>query len=529
MPSDPAWKRDRDLAERSRYLSQAVPSLRLALRRPSALVLAWEWWWGLPFAAIVGLGTALYYVVAPDNTRPLFDDSFISLTFARNLAEHYKLSFDGVDWSTGATSPLHVFVLAVLLKLGVEPIFASLAVGVAGSALLAASVYLLAWSIFRSRLAAVLGAFAISFAPYVALDAGNGLETTLFMSLVALSFGSYLLWQGERGRALTGAIMALAVLTRPEGAFLIPAVVIYRWLDRPNGERLPQYAREAVLLAAPGIAVLGLMTLYSLALNGTLTGTASAKLRFFQEDLVPFREKINITADGLGLFIAPAITLAALALPAVRRKEVLLFALFWVPVVVAYCLLFPGGLRHYFYRYQHPVLPLLAALAAGGAAQLIQLALTREAVVKLLVAAALVVAVVPIWQEYERWRDVYAQASAETLNDLEAMAKDLNQIIQPNEVLATHDIGAVGFYGDFSVLDLVGLVNKKVIDYHDGRRVAGYVEGSNPDYLLIFPSWDLYFLLIFPDSHPDRFQLVKVYPGGPIRGEPYLLYRVLDR
>ena len=52
------------------------------------------------------------------------------MTFARNLAEHGKLSFDGVTWSTGATSPLHVSIMALLLKLGVAPITVDVYVGV---------------------------------------------------------------------------------------------------------------------------------------------------------------------------------------------------------------------------------------------------------------------------------------------------------------------------------------------------------------------------------------------------------------
>jgi hypothetical protein len=105
------------------------------------------------------------------------------------------------------------------------------------------------------------------------------------------------------------------------------------------------------------------------------------------------------------------------------------------------------------------------------------------------------------------------------------MAQDLNTIVAPNEVLATHDIGAVGYYADYQVLDMVGLVNPEVEPYQKDRRIKEYLELARPDYILIFPDWDYYFLHIYPGDDP-RFTLIKEYPGGQVRLSPYLLYKV---
>jgi hypothetical protein len=222
------------------------------------------------------------------------------------------------------------------------------------------------------------------------LDSGNGLETSLFMALVAFATASYLLDASPRGRWVTGALIALMVWTRPEGAMMLPAVLIYRWIDRAEGETLREFAMDAVRLAGPGVFAGGTIAAFSLAVNGTLTGTASAKWKFFQEDEQPLADKISIASSQIGLLAGTVVPLLVLAALVARRKETVLFALFWVPVVVVYVLLFPGGLAHYFYRYQHPVLPLLAALAGGGAAYLITLGLSqRDYVVKGLVVLGL--------------------------------------------------------------------------------------------------------------------------------------------
>ena len=71
-------------------------------------------WYGLPLCALLGLASAVVFISGAEPLRPVFDDGYITLTFARNLAEHAKLSFDGETWSTGATSLLHVSLLAFL-------------------------------------------------------------------------------------------------------------------------------------------------------------------------------------------------------------------------------------------------------------------------------------------------------------------------------------------------------------------------------------------------------------------------------
>jgi hypothetical protein len=484
-------------------------------------------WWGVGLAMLIALASALLYVRATTEMRPIFDDSYISLTFARNIAEHGKLSFDGETWSTGATSTLHVVVLAVMLKLGFAPFFSSIAVGVGGMMVLAAGVYMLTWAVFRERLAALFGAIAISFMCYVPLDSGNGLETTLFMAWVAWSAAAYFLSDSPRARIVTGVFIALAVLTRPEGVFLLPAFAVFRWLQRPAGESLRDYVLDCVRLLLPGVIAFAALQVFALVVTGVVGGTGNAKLQFFQEDQQNLDFKVSVAVDQIGLFLGPIIPFVILALLTVTRRASVLLGLFWVPVLIFYTLLFPGGLLHYFFRYQHPILPFLAAFAGGGLYVAVAYAIShRDWAVRGLIAAGLLVLGVYAFNEYRYYRDVYSESSLETLRDLEVMARDLNTIIEPDETLASHDIGAIGYFSDYEIIDLVGLVNPDALDYHNGRRLSEYLDKEQPDYILIFPDWDIYFLHFFAADNPDKFELVKTYPGGFYRIQPYLLYRV---
>ncbi|HWO72842.1 MAG TPA: hypothetical protein VNN21_04720, partial [Dehalococcoidia bacterium] len=324
----------------------------------------------------------------------------------------------------------------------------------------------------------------------------------------------------------TGGLAALAILTRPEGAFLLPALLVYEWLRREPGEPLPSFGRKAALLAGPGVGVLAALSLFALAVTGSFTpGTATAKMHFFQEYDFFFRDKITIMGEQVGQFLGSMLPVVILAAVAANRREALLFGLFWLPVLVMYVLVFPGGLGHYFFRYQHPVVPLLAALAGGGAWMLLRAAMDNGYVAKALVAAAFVVLAVPAWQQYENWRTTYGGAVFD-LRGIEAMAQDLNNIIRPDETLAAHDIGAVGYYGRFRVLDIVGLVNPDVIEYNRNRTLNRYLEGRQPQYLLTFEDWDDFFLRLGARFHPETYELVKRYTHGPGEEAPYYLYRI---
>jgi hypothetical protein len=506
-------------------------------------------------AALLALVAAVYYVRSPGILRFVFDDSYISLTFARNLAEHGKLTFDGHSWSTGATSILHVSALAVPIKAGVDPFEASIYFGVLSHVLLALAVYWLGWAVFRSIVAAAAGAGIIALQNYAAFDAGNGMETTLFMALVAASLAAVLTLTTPRGRLLAGALIALSILTRPEGVFLLPAAGLYLLVSRDEEEPWRHSASAIARVVLPGVAVLVLLSAFSLAVTGKLTpGTGTVKLQFFQDDTLALKRKLQIAGDFMGLFWGPMFPTLLIALLAPRRRELLVLAFFWVPAIAFYIWFFPGGLSHYFYRYQHPVLPLLATLAGGGVMALWDWvcrsdvlgrrlsrgagqerpdgritggqAVVNDLMVKGIALVALIVLLVPLWEEYQNWRILYRDASFETLVDLESMARDLDTIVKPDQTLATHDIGAVGYFANYRVLDLVGLVNPAVVKFHDGRHVIDYINASRPDYLLVFPSWDADFLHIYPGDHPEQFELVKVYPGRNIRPDPYLLYRV---
>ena len=483
-------------------------------------------WEVAPIAAFA-LTVALIYLYSASELALPFDDSYISLHFARNLADHGFLTFNGKNASGGATSLLHVLLLAVPIKLGVDPVRTSVGLGLLLHVALVPAVYWLGWTVFRDRLAASIAAVSVGAIGYLALDALNGMETTLFLllsTLAAAAFFRALRASGERAYLVAGALAALAVVTRPEGALLLAAMVAYYAADPERGEALvsPDAARRLAALAAPSVLVLGGLAIFYWVTTDALTpGTATAKLYFFREFEVSLNGRYNMAQAAVGNFAAPLLPWLALAAFGVRRREALLFAIFWVGFIVLYYMLFPGGLGHYWYRYQHIFLPALAVFAGGGLASLLRGRSWRPWDVAFAGAIGFVLLAAVVFQ-VESFRNHYAFEIDLNVGRQIAIAEELRAISSPGETIATHDIGAMGYFSEREVIDLVGLINPDVLDFHEGRRLRAYVDQVRPNYIVIFDSW-WPLLRLGLENDPETFE--ELFVSQPGREGPFRVYR----
>jgi len=62
--------------------------------------------------------------------------------------------------------------------------------------------------------------------------------------------------------------------------------------------------------------------------------------------------------------------------------------------------------------------------------------------------------------------------------------------VPPGELIAAHDIGALGYFGKHDLVDLAGLISPEVIPFlRDDNRLATYMTGRGVRYLVAFPDW----------------------------------------
>lgn len=225
------------------------------------------------------------------------DDTFIHLRYAENLLRYGEFSFNPGEQTYGATSPLWVFGLALLLKLGLSPFAAATVLGaLSGLLVLVLAEKILTRLTFSEFWKAVLLVVVAADAWFLRW-AWSGMETPLATALLLV-----LLWPLVSGRDLGwgltreplwhrylawGLAAGLAGLVRPEFLLIGPlALPLLLWFEyfragASGGAAARHRARPYLpIVAAAGgwLLVVGPWLAYAWTTFGRiLPETASAK------------------------------------------------------------------------------------------------------------------------------------------------------------------------------------------------------------------------------------------------------------
>ena len=175
-------------------------------------------------AAALSIAALLAFVYGRAVYAPC-DDAYIFYVYAKNLVNGNGLTYNGIHVQ-GFTSVVWVLLLCLfgLLRAPVHVLAEVLSVASGAFALWA--TYYLGRSLSLGRLHSLLPAFLLAVTGDFALYMAVGLEQALFTGLVAVVTAMVLSpggTQSLKGYALP-AVMAAAILTRPEGALICAAL-----------------------------------------------------------------------------------------------------------------------------------------------------------------------------------------------------------------------------------------------------------------------------------------------------------------
>ncbi|MBZ0273212.1 hypothetical protein K8I61_14330, partial [bacterium] len=101
--------------------------------------------------------------------------------------------------------------------------------------------------------------------------------------------------------------------------------------------------------------------------------------------------------------------------------------------------------------------------------------------------------------------------------------------VPKGECVAAHDIGALTFFTDAKILDLVGLTDARVVAAHKANDEAALwrlIEQDRCTHLVIFEAWDEMFFH-FRENHGDRLRLAWRSPPGRTPLHRYSIWRVM--
>jgi hypothetical protein len=317
-------------------------------------------------AGLGALGGALVFVAAH---RALIDDAYITLDYARTLAQHGQWGLQPGHPANTATSPLNVVLLAGLIRLSGAPV---LAVGILLIILLTATGYALCVICARLGRSPWLAAIAASLlAVNPLLISTIGLETYLAVALIA-ALGAAVVAQRP---VIAGLLCGLLVLTRADLATFALAGLIALTASLPAGMRARGFGR-----------VIGLVTVVALpwfAASWWWLGSAVPDTLLFKTSEVwpgtSFATGLLRYARGfplaVGLSVLPAAAgvafLAGWAAMGARRRSgpVRLLVVVWglgvILHLLVYLLLGPPP-YHWYYGPAIGALIMLAVLGVAG-------------------------------------------------------------------------------------------------------------------------------------------------------------------
>lgn len=483
---------------------------------------------------LVGVLLALSWLFENGCLLFVYDDSYITLGFARNIFLHGAPTLEGTTFWYGITSPLHVLLVALLARpLGGSVEASAVFLGVASIAFLVAAMYFWVREIVGDRKTALLASFLTATSGWIVFDALSGLETVTFMLFSVLVF--YFL--EKRNPYLVGLFMGLCVCTRPEGLFLLVAVIVFQ-LAVAFRDTVPFSAMDVLKTIGGEVGVTLVLVMPLLVANLVFTGspapsTGLTKAFFFAELDMGLSVKLQFFSNALQswymrlLFASPLVLVpAAFARYTWRRSYLYCYVFVFYFFYLAF---FPGGLGHYWCRYQHVFLPIVFLLVAEGALMLLSLVRQRWRVLPVVLLVAF--AVVNQWQSLATGQQRYVGSTASIEEVNISLAKWLETNTGVNDVIAVHDIGTMTYFLDErEVIDLVGLINHEIDPYYrDGtapvafsdRQILSYLLAEEVDYLVTFYSWKRFLNLDLDDT--ALFHLV--HESEPVYGSD-AIYRV---
>lgn len=491
-----------------------MPSIRSSFHRRDLL-----------FLVVAVLATASYVALA-NGGFPL-DDSWIHQVYARNLAQTGQWAFVPGIPSQASTAPLYTLLLAVGYALEVDY---KLWTHVLGAAALAAA------GMVGARMAGrlspqdcwtpLVAGLALTLAWHLIWAAASGMETMLFS---ALTLGMMALaWReldehpaGPRDLPALrgvgfGALAALAVITRPEAVVLAALAGLLMFVARPQPTWRAFWSWSLGAMVGFGVAIAPYLAQNLRLTGGLLPDTAAAKQAQNAPIIAGLPLSVRIwemlkplLAGGQLLLLPGAAAYSLVLLKRARhhrRTALLLLPLAWAAaLILLYAARLPAPYQHG--RYVIPALPAWIVLGVVGASWMLRWG--RSSAPGRVLSRSLAAAAALAFLYFVGAGALAYQKDVRIIDEeMVAAARWIAANVPPEDRLAVHDIGALGYFAPRPILDLAGLVSPEIVPFiNDTERLWEWLDQEGARYLMAFPDQ-------IPGDDPTDARLCPVFNTG---------------
>lgn len=391
------------------------------------------------------------------------DDAFISLRYAKHLAEGQGLVYNIGERVEGYTNLLWTVLLAFAHVLPGDPLtwtklFSMLSVLVAAAGI----IRLASRSGLMPAEWAWLPAALWLLLPVTALSAAEGLETMQFAAILVWCLVAVFRSDG----IATGLLLGALCLTRPDGAIAVP--VIAGWLIARQQRRC---ALVAIAVLAPTLIGVELwrMTYYGDWLPNTFYAKQGGSWWLFGQGLRSMLSFLAVAGAGTWVLMARVI----------RRPAAVLLALVIATRIAFH--LWSGGPWMGEHRFLIPAVPLILILVCSGL-----LELTKR---PLFVAACGAMIVLPGLYLLPGRLHAMNLYAAGARSSYVALGRILNDTLPPAATIAIGDAGMLPYYADRTSIDILGLNDRHIARqpgrFMSGKRDSAYVLAKRPQVIVL--------------------------------------------
>lgn len=399
------------------------------------------------------------------------DDSWIHAVFARNIVTGQGYAFNPGHPVSGSTGPLYSVLLALVYSVTNDMVWSAKAIGIICQCVSALFIYRAARTLdSRSEAIPVAAALLVGISPSLLWASVSGMEISLYLVFVCAGLERYV-----AGKDVAATLIwSLGVWVRPDGILLVALSML--------GPLRSLWRRAAVAAAA-----IAPFFLFNWVLGGSIfPQTVGAKARW-GIDLtgrtwklvrewgalwgIPYRVNDELEHPLLLLlllFVGAAVLW--------RRRPVMVLYAIGLPLAMS--LFRENSASHK--RYILYVIPFCVLLAMSGLRWLAARVTPRQAVRAVVAVAAICLV----------WEAIIASRKATThgwnVQNINMMQRLLGttaaDLTRPGDVVAASDIGAIGYFSQREVVDVMGLVSPK-------RTLPDNLSVYKPALLIVIVDW----------------------------------------
>jgi len=463
--------------------------------------------------AVVLIAILAGFVVIARRFDFLQDDAYITFRYIKNFIAGNGLVFNVGERVEGYTTFLWTLLLTLPMKAGIDVLSVSRTLGI----LFSLGTIALLWPLSdlvapgpRPIAFRVIGPLLLASCGAFAYWTVSGMETAMFSFFAVLGVVLYLRERERTAKVpLTPLVYVALSLTRPEGMFLFGLLGLHRLAETALGppEERWRRVRQLVIWTLWYMVPIGAFTIWRLTYYGHFfPNTYYAKAGFSSEYLAAGWEYFLAYARNY-LFGGWLLAVPVAVLLWKRRTSEMMYLIGLVLAYSGYIVTVGGDVLHA-HRFFLAIAPFLYLLVQESLVALY--AMVRGPVT----LARIGVYGVGLFLAYATYTYPLAQ-----LQDVEAKEKGLVEHMAllgrwikgntpPGAVMAATTIGAISYYGEIPLIDMLGLTDSTIAHHPErieGVRSVWRERKYNVSYVLArSPYWICFSTGVKPSAFAER-------------------------